>query len=170
MASIYENAYLTIAATVSADSEMGFLLTRPIYELTGTLVCDEGAPSPAVETCRKKPDTSTLPVYVRRQIRHLNLFTTQSDLIKLQSTDTTLSRPLETRAWCFQERLLSTRVIHFFGWEMFFECKSANWCECGNMSPRDTEKDLKRDFNRVLQGLQIDYSCKAHALVIFPKS
>jgi len=161
MASIYEEAYLTIAATVSADSEMGFLWTRPVYELTGTATCNTGAPSPAVETCRKKHDTNSLPVYVRRQIRHSNLFATEQDSMELHSTDTTLSRPLETRAWCFQERLLSTRVVHFFGWEMFFECKSSNRCECGNMRLQDTENDLKRDLHRVLQGLQIDYSCKA---------
>lgn len=36
------------------------------------------------------------------------------------------------RAWVFQERLLSTRIIHFTGREIFWECLENGWCECGS--------------------------------------
>ncbi|KAH7384376.1 heterokaryon incompatibility protein-domain-containing protein [Phaeosphaeria sp. MPI-PUGE-AT-0046c] len=36
------------------------------------------------------------------------------------------------RAWCFQERLLSPRIIRFQAREVIFECNKALICECGN--------------------------------------
>jgi hypothetical protein len=39
---------------------------------------------------------------------------------------------LESRAWCFQERILSTRIVHFTEAEMVFECLSSCKCECGS--------------------------------------
>jgi hypothetical protein len=38
--------------------------------------------------------------------------------------------PLLTRAWVYQERRLSPRVLHFFHNEIFFECASMDVCEC----------------------------------------
>jgi len=38
--------------------------------------------------------------------------------------------PLRTRAWAFQERLLSTRIVHFTELELVFECKEHRCCEC----------------------------------------
>ncbi|KAF2459321.1 hypothetical protein BDY21DRAFT_408618, partial [Lineolata rhizophorae] len=32
--------------------------------------------------------------------------------------------PLFSRAWCFQERLLARRVLHFTPTQMVFECRS----------------------------------------------
>jgi hypothetical protein len=40
------------------------------------------------------------------------------------------SFPLVKRAWAFQERLLSPRVVHFGLAEIFFECKECYSCEC----------------------------------------
>jgi hypothetical protein len=38
--------------------------------------------------------------------------------------------PLLLRAWANQERLLSTRVLHFGPDEMIWECQTDFWCEC----------------------------------------
>ncbi|KAH6662169.1 heterokaryon incompatibility protein-domain-containing protein, partial [Halenospora varia] len=40
--------------------------------------------------------------------------------------------PLNNRAWALQERLLSTRIVHYGGQEMFWECLS---CACREGSP-----------------------------------
>jgi hypothetical protein len=34
------------------------------------------------------------------------------------------------RAWCFQERLLAPRILHFMQSEVVFECSSGLQCEC----------------------------------------
>jgi hypothetical protein len=41
--------------------------------------------------------------------------------------------PLEDRAWCFQERILATRIVHFSRDELVWECRGATLCECGAM-------------------------------------
>jgi hypothetical protein len=42
--------------------------------------------------------------------------------------------PILSRAWVFQERLLSRRLVHFTRYEIFFECSEQNegLCECQN--------------------------------------
>ncbi|KAK1835749.1 heterokaryon incompatibility protein-domain-containing protein [Podospora conica] len=40
------------------------------------------------------------------------------------------SYPLLSRAWVFQERLISPRVVHFALDELFWECTSETACEC----------------------------------------
>jgi len=39
--------------------------------------------------------------------------------------------PLFLRAWAYQERLLSPRVLYFFQNEAMFECRDSRRCECG---------------------------------------
>lgn len=39
--------------------------------------------------------------------------------------------PLLTRAWVYQERRLSPRVLHVTDMELFFECNTGSECECG---------------------------------------
>ncbi|KAI1322533.1 heterokaryon incompatibility protein-domain-containing protein [Xylariaceae sp. FL0255] len=38
--------------------------------------------------------------------------------------------PLTRRAWAYQERLLSPRVINFTRDEILWECRQSTWCEC----------------------------------------
>lgn len=40
------------------------------------------------------------------------------------------SGPLEGRAWAFQERLLTKRVVHYTPNELTWECKTTHCCEC----------------------------------------
>ncbi|PVH72003.1 HET-domain-containing protein, partial [Cadophora sp. DSE1049] len=47
------------------------------------------------------------------------------------------------RAWCFQERFLATRILHFTDSEVVFECLSGCDCECGGVL---NEKYLKSRF------------------------
>lgn len=42
--------------------------------------------------------------------------------------------PLLSRAWGFQERLLATRAVHFTPSELVWECQEARWCECGALT------------------------------------
>lgn len=48
--------------------------------------------------------------------------------------DTPLAMPLFSRAWAFQERLMSARILHLGPEELVWECSSDLWCEC-SLSP-----------------------------------
>lgn len=48
-----------------------------------------------------------------------------------------------TRAWVFQERLLSNRFIHFIRGEIFWECRQSTWCEC-HSSQEQWERQRQR--------------------------
>lgn len=112
MASIYSNSYLTIAGTKSRNGLGGLFSSTPDYCVTGTT-----------------PEGENYCLYFRERIDH------QIDNI-LESAGMTSSEkyyPLLSRAWVYQERMLSTRVLHFGRYELFFECKSAIQCECGTI-------------------------------------
>lgn len=47
--------------------------------------------------------------------------------------------PLLRRAWVYQERLLSRRIVHFTPHELVWECKSDAHCECGQIKGGDNE-------------------------------
>lgn len=50
------------------------------------------------------------------------------------SQKSSVGYPLLQRAWCYQERLLGRRVLHFTKDELVFECLTSLDCECGTMS------------------------------------
>lgn len=87
MASIYENSYLTIAATSSSDGNGGLLFPKNDYRFVH---------------CSK--NGSRYPIHVRCLAEeHLE-----------PSWNTRLeAHPVLNRGWCYQERLLAPRVLHF---------------------------------------------------------
>lgn len=106
MGSIYENAYLVLAATAAWDGDGGCIFPRPTHEVTV---------SGHTILAREFPKTGH------------NVFVNQ-DQIRIP--------PLFTRGWAYQERLLATRILHFCSKEMIWECKSATHCECGHSFPQ----------------------------------
>lgn len=65
--------------------------------------------------------------------------------------DATLSAsPLNMRGWVLQERLFSTRILHFAANEMIWECKASLNCECEGIlqapAPVRGEESLKALF------------------------
>ncbi|KAL9045353.1 MAG: hypothetical protein Q9214_001587 [Letrouitia sp. 1 TL-2023] len=109
MGDIYAGAFLTISATRSASYSAGFLGTRrsdiEISAVNGMLPPRWG-------------------LYVR-------------DSDKLEAGYNSISgaipspvSPLCKRAWCFQERLLAQRVLHFLEGELALECEEGLVTEC----------------------------------------
>lgn len=112
MASIYENAALTLAAASSADSEGG-LFRKSIREVPighGT----EGSTQPALRQFSN-------PVFFEYGHRRSALEKAGSDL----------ASPLMKRAWVYQERMLSSRVLFFTPLELVFECRLSSKTESG---------------------------------------
>jgi Heterokaryon incompatibility protein (HET) len=106
MAIIYANSALTIAATSSASGTGGLYRATPDYEVSG-----------------KTLDGEAFKLFFRRRIEHS----------LAHDPDMDAQLPLLSRAWVFQERMLSPRVLHFGPQELFFECRSDCTCECGEI-------------------------------------
>ena len=103
MASTYSQSYITIAATAAPG---------PTGGLFGKTPRDERAK----RICIERRDGPRYACYVASV--SADLLTGARDL------------PLLNRAWVFQERYLSPRVVHFATNEMLWECKSTVTCEC----------------------------------------
>lgn len=105
MASIFSNAFVTLAATASSDAR-GSLFRR----------LDEAGLHKEISS--NDPDFIT-QVFSRRRT-HL---------------DGDRHWPLLSRGWVLQEHLLSQRVIHFNATELAWHCHSMVTCECTDPSP-----------------------------------
>jgi hypothetical protein len=119
MAEVYQKAILTLVATKSIDDDGGlFSNLRPQFE-PHQLHLTVGANTP-------------LPVYVRRALPHWSDWTEDS-WPPTQNTAQHSSKdnfPLLHRAWTYQERLLSPRLLHFTSDELMWECMETSSCEC----------------------------------------
>ncbi|KAI1369348.1 heterokaryon incompatibility protein-domain-containing protein [Xylaria arbuscula] len=113
MASIYQGAHVTIAATKATNPAEGyFSKSPPQYHATRLSYCDSYG--------------TTRSAYARRTIPHFFLSTAAPG-----STTYSLDRsPLLRRRWVFQERLLSPRILHLGAVEMAWECNEVCACEC----------------------------------------
>jgi hypothetical protein len=102
MASIYANCTVTIAASIAASDSQGCTATSPEMHRSRRLMY-------------LSPEGSRQTISIRRTLTH--------------GHGATL--PLLSRAWVFQERLLSPRVVHFTNEELIWECMEQTTCECG---------------------------------------
>ncbi|KAL2367693.1 hypothetical protein RJZ57_007938 [Blastomyces gilchristii] len=121
MAAIYTNGHLTIAATMSANGAGGLFRDTPDFEVSG-----KTPPS------GKSGKREAYRLFFREHIdHHIDMEITTSDIFTGNPTAT--HYPLLTRAWVYQERMLSTRILHFGRYELFFECRSSIFCECNDI-------------------------------------
>ena len=101
MAAIYRDAYITIAAT-QCSSTLDGLFPSDVEVKSAS---EQGLQLSALRTVQNPPF-----------IMGMGGQPPQEEILQLF--------PLLTRAWVFQERLLSTRVLHFGPQELCWECKS----------------------------------------------
>jgi Heterokaryon incompatibility protein (HET) len=114
MTAIYENSFLTIAATDATDTHKGCFMDSPPRAKEVYQVDIPG------------PDSETFPMFVRRSLNHT--------LFGLHYENDYSSALLLGRGWAFQEHLLSVRVLHFTASELLWECNSAFRCECRGLT------------------------------------
>jgi hypothetical protein len=128
MADIYSNSFLTIAATASPDSQVGCLFRRE----------------------QRQAITFTYaPPLDHAAIRHVFVNASQKFLI-----DPLRKHPLNKRAWAFQERLLSRRILHFAAEQLFWDCQNSFLSENGVYAKRQvgsTNDPLRQSIR------QLDY-------------
>jgi hypothetical protein len=113
MRKVYEQCYLTIAATSATNAHYG-LFTQRARKLVRI-----SAMTPAGIPVRIRGDTTfTHPEKIYHDIDWRRW-------------------PLFKRAWAFQERILSPWVLHFTSEELLWECQEDTSCECGHIEPLD---------------------------------
>ena len=124
MGSIYEQAYVTISATDARGSTEGFIHKRYTPHHLGFNDGDKSVDF----TVRKYNDKFF-------NSKHFHYDRTNHEwLNQPPDVDLQFQNPLQTRGWCFQERLMSKRVLHFKRYEFFLECNSGYRCECSGMN------------------------------------
>jgi len=128
MANIYGSSAVVISATRAATGDVG------IFHHRGQGVAIN----------------NSMGISVRRRPTHANFFTSHKP-------DFTQD-PLFERGWCFQERLLAKRIIHFTEQETIWECSEELWCECQSIALEATyrkegnhAKDFKSRFDTLLR-------------------
>ncbi|KAI9692181.1 MAG: hypothetical protein M1822_006411 [Bathelium mastoideum] len=120
MGTTYSNALLVISATASKNGDGGIFLERPAYTtITGTGLNHASFQVFARLLCDHDAFTHSHEHYYDPNTRY-------SEIERI-----VLTSPLFGRAWCFQERVLGTKVIHFAKDEIVFECLAGSNCECG---------------------------------------
>ncbi|PVH88185.1 HET-domain-containing protein, partial [Cadophora sp. DSE1049] len=108
MADVYMNSQLNIAATHSSSGKGGCFAER--WSLDN--------------------EELEYKIYVRNALHVAHDHFTRS----MDYTNTMeLASPLLSRAWVFQERLLSVRTLHFHAEELIWECGSGISCECSRL-------------------------------------
>ncbi|KAH8809995.1 heterokaryon incompatibility protein-domain-containing protein [Hyaloscypha sp. PMI_1271] len=135
MASIYRNSYLTLAATGAKDGSEGLYKPREaeIFSVGFNAHGNMG-------------EKATL--LARRGKKH--------DCFQSWNPEThwgeDMSEPLMERAWVYQERLLSRRLLHFASDEMIWECRTVSDCECGFL-PQDEPAEIRRRAEENEEGI-----------------
>ena len=110
MDQIYENAYVTVAATASANC------TRSMFE-------QSSEPPKVLEGTSSAGRQYSWMFQTDRHQHHV-----QSVFL----ANTLETCPLTLRGWAFQERPLSRRTMHFVKQELVLECLEETLCGCGS--------------------------------------
>jgi hypothetical protein len=117
MASVYRNSFITLAATASPGCDGGLLQD---FQPTESYTLD------GIDASDNKCN-----IYVRKKLLHWTGCT---------GTVQTTKFPLMTRAWVYQERLLSPRFLHFCRKELVWECNEQWACQCGSFKSDNNPK------------------------------
>ncbi|KAI8627378.1 heterokaryon incompatibility protein-domain-containing protein [Xylariaceae sp. FL1651] len=116
MCSIYEGAYLTIAASSAESADISFAERHRRHEHT-------------VFQCYQRTDLAD-----RKKISPIVQLAAREECEYGFHNDDTARRPdrepLHDRGWTLQEAILSTRVVFYTPTELQWQCQAAQTCEC----------------------------------------
>jgi hypothetical protein len=171
MGSVYQNAFLTIAATRSASGRGGCFSavsdTPYIWQehvvspnktssnkVSSRLVWHDRLWEP-VEVGGSKTWMSLRPSY---NVRDLALTRASKDIIHQ-------GFPLFTRAWFLQERLLSPRVVHFGHMELFWECRCKFWTQNSGPEPEEDPDSYDRSITSRNRDYHLAFMDESYASV-----
>lgn len=131
MGRIYQQSYITIAATAGTDGTAGLFWknkSAAVGDRIKATVCPRrpgASADAALEPC-------VGPIFARPVLTHDGFAGSGFEGAGGGPT------PLITRGWVFQERALSPRVVHFCAAELVWECGELLACECGGAQNDDS--------------------------------
>jgi len=130
MADVYANAFLTIAAAASTDDSSGCILRRSesyipadCKALYKTIRQDQGDATCAITLTKGLELESTIylfPEWMPSSCSNLPRVYCVDNFGK--PYDPVKDEPLSSRGWTLQERILSSRIVHYGVDQMFWEC------------------------------------------------
>ncbi|KAJ4855727.1 heterokaryon incompatibility protein (HET) domain-containing protein [Trichoderma breve] len=131
MASVYQNAYLVISASKSSGS--GDSLFGEVDEQLKPSIIPVPSLGQGSAVCFRKSLTH-MPGYMDQK------FAKPSPL------------PTFNRGWIFQERLLSSRILHFGPQELSWECLQESACQCtGHYAPSATVDPVDMAWHMIVE-------------------
>jgi hypothetical protein len=137
MQDIYQNAYITLAATASSSGDGGCYQQQEFQNIR--IAQTEGPLG--------------VPIFVRRRWHHV------SQAITGPSWSAELIPPLLQRGWVLQERLLSRCVVHFTANEIMWECRAMENCEClYGVSPSENPLYPSNNFEGISTGFKSTFA------------
>ncbi|KAH9903601.1 heterokaryon incompatibility protein-domain-containing protein [Xylariomycetidae sp. FL2044] len=164
MDQVYSQALFTIMADAAGDSFAGFLEppSRNVRK-TSVITCD----LPSTDT------SSQASVHVRQrgdlafQLPYHDFHSDGpwSDPWEKKEEELIPRSKLSTRAWAFQERLLSPRTLHFGPSEMAWECRGLCTCECSATNERTSRTASLLKSSIALHPIDAPSDKSAHALL-----
>ncbi|KAK4450848.1 heterokaryon incompatibility protein-domain-containing protein [Podospora aff. communis PSN243] len=120
MGDIYQNATLNVASACSPDSNTHFLRPRPAHDPEFNLPISAGG---TIALRHRYQDSTVISSH--------------------------LKQPLQSRAWCFQERVLSTRTVFFDELQFLWECRAGHQPEkSGRLTNLTRYSESYRGANR----------------------
>ena len=157
MDKIYENASLTVVASLSSTDKDGFLKPRTQH-LGHTFSIEHPSIENGIAELKVR---AAFKKHLRRDIGMIR-DTWRANLAMPAATP----EPLDYRAWCYQEKIVSRRLLSFCIKEIEWDCQSGTDCECGgrrrnfetdgpdarNGSPRQVYQSLRQDDLSVHSG------------------
>jgi hypothetical protein len=160
MADVYSNAYLTVAASSSHGSDDGCFPSwdnrskvvhvsadsvssgMPIIANTAPMLDTRGNPSSPIWMCSKRfvwldgfCDDKQSTLYIHAEWMPSSIKSKPRPYFIGgfgRMYDPLQHEPLNSRGWTFQERLLSTRTVHYATDQMYWECEKAFFAEDGS--------------------------------------
>jgi hypothetical protein len=146
MCEVYENSYLTIAASVSTGPDCSFLTSRrsSTYVTPDSLstgLNEIRTQNFRVQYCSSGSQQSMLyltkewmPTSFKGNPRtyQIGCFGAPVDLLDKE--------PLNKRGWTLQERYLSPRIVHYGKHQLLFECDGGIMAEDGSRFPRPSSR------------------------------
>jgi hypothetical protein len=112
MSAIYGNAWLTIGAAAASDKTEGCFTSRPPDPTYFEIAYYEP------ENAKLIPDDEKIRTYARIEEFH-------------PQQPSQIQGPTENRAWCFQEKFLSPRMLVYAPQQMHFVCQTSKIYESG---------------------------------------